>query len=309
MIVVFGSVNADLVARVGRLPRSGETLAGDAFAMVPGGKGANQALAARRAGAEVLLAGATGDDAFRAPALAGLAAAGVDLARVGIAGAPTGVALIHVDAEGGNAITVIAGANALADPDRVDDALLDDRCTLVLQLEVPLDAVARLARRAHGRGARVLVNAAPVAPLPAALTAAIDVLVVNEHEARELAGPSGMPGAPAAFAAAWHRRHGTAVVVTLGAAGVVAAADGRLHNVAAPQIEVVDTTGAGDAFVGTLAAALDRGLDWPQALVAATAAGALACTAFGAQGAMPDAARIAALAARLECAVAPLPPC
>ena len=123
--------------------------------------------------------------------------------------------------------------------------------------------MARLARRAHGRGARVLVNAAPAAPLPAALTAVIDVLVVNEHEARELAGPSGLPGAPAAFAAAWHRRHGTAVVVTLGAAGVVAAADGRLHSVAAPQIEVVDTTGAGDAFVGTLAAALDRGLDWP----------------------------------------------
>ena len=113
MIVVFGSINADLVARVERLPRSGETLAGDAFAMVPGGKGANQALAARRAGAEVLLAGATGGDAFRAPALAGLAAAGVDLAGVGRAVAPTGVALIHVDAEGGNAITVVAGANAI----------------------------------------------------------------------------------------------------------------------------------------------------------------------------------------------------
>ena len=307
MIVVFGSINADLVARVARLPRAGETLHGDAFAVVPGGKGANQALAARRAGAAVLLAGATGDDVFRAPALAGLAAAGVDLSRVRTVGASTGVALIHVDAEGRNAITVIAGANALADPDVVDGAVLGERSTLVLQFEVPVPAATALAQRARARGTRVLLNAAPANPLPATLATALDVLVVNEHEARVLATDTGLPDAPAAFAAAWHRRHGTAVVVTLGAAGVVAAADGRMHAVAAPEVEVVDTTGAGDAFVGTLAAALDRGLDWPGALAAATAAGALACTALGAQGALPAAARIDAVAGQLEVATSPLP--
>ncbi len=306
MIVVFGSINADLVARVARLPRAGETLAGDSFAVVAGGKGANQALAARRAGAEVMLAGATGDDAFRAPALAGLAAAGVDVSRVRTTAAPTGVALIHVDAEGRNAITVIAGANALADPDAVEDATLGERSTLVLQFELPVAAVTALARRARQRGARVLLNAAPAIPLPASLAATLDVLVVNEHEAQVLARETGLPDAPTAFAAAWHRRHGAAVVVTLGAAGVVAAADGRSHMLAAPRVEVVDTTGAGDAFVGTLAAALDRGLGWPGALAAATAAGALACTAFGAQGALPEAARIDALAGQLEVAISPL---
>ena len=199
-----------------------------------------------------------------APALAGLAAAGVDVARVRTAAAPTGVALIHVDAEGRNAITVIAGANALADPDAVEEAALGEHSTLVLQFELPVAAVTALARRARQRGARVLLNAAPAIPLPAALAATLDVLVVNEHEAQVLARETGLPDAPAAFAAAWHRRHGAAVVVTLGAAGVVAAADGRMHALAAPRVEVVDTTGAGDAFVGTLAAALDRGRAWPR---------------------------------------------
>jgi len=307
MIVVFGSINADLVARVARLPRAGETLAGDSFAVVAGGKGANQALAARRAGAEVMLAGATGDDAFRAPALAGLAAAGVDVSRVRTTAAPTGVALIHVDAEGRNAITVIAGANALADPDAVEDATLGERCTLVLQFELPVAAVTALARRARQRGARVLLNAAPAIPLPASLASTLDVLVVNEHEAQVLARATGLPDAPTAFAAAWHRRHGTAVVVTLGAAGVVAAAAGRSHTLTAPRVEVVDTTGAGDAFVGTLAAALDRGDTWPRAVAAASAAGALACTAIGAQGALPEATRIDTLAGQLEVAISPLP--
>src|SRR5690349_5724410 len=124
MIVVFGSINLDLVARVARLPRPGETLAGDGFATHPGGKGANQALAARRAGADVTLAGSVGNDTFASQALRGLAEAGVDLAHVHRTDAPTGVALIHVDAQGQNSITVVAGANAHADPARVPDSLL-----------------------------------------------------------------------------------------------------------------------------------------------------------------------------------------
>jgi ribokinase len=222
-------------------------------------------------------------------------------------GAPTGIALIHVDAEGRNAITVVAGANALADPDSVDDAALGEHCTLVLQFEVPLAAVTALAQRAKVRGTRVLLNAAPALPPSAAIAAALDVLVVNEHEAQVLAGAAGLPESPIAFAAAWHRRHGTAVVVTLGGAGAVASAQGRLHAAAAPEVHVVDTTGAGDAFVGALAAGLDRGRDWPAALAGAVAAGSLACTAFGAQGALPDDARIDALAAQLEVRTSPLP--
>ena len=165
MIVVFGSVNLDLVARVERLPREGETIAGTSFAALPGGKGANQALAARRAGASVSMAGAVGVDGFADTALRELVAAGVDLHAMRRVSMPTGVALIHVDAAGRNAITVIAGANAQAAPDDITDAALGPGTTLVLQLEVPLEAVATIAIRARQQGARVILNAAPAHPL------------------------------------------------------------------------------------------------------------------------------------------------
>jgi ribokinase len=308
MVVVFGSVNLDLVARVERLPRAGETLAGASFAALPGGKGANQALAARRAGARALFAGAVGTDAFADTALAGLGTAGVDLSGVRRVGVPTGVALIHVDARGENCITIVPGANALADADAIPDAALGPATILLLQLEVPLAAVIAAAQRARRRGARVLLNAAPAHPLPAELLAALDVLVVNEHEARTISEDLGLPLVAADFAAAFHRRFGCAVVVTLGANGLVAAADGRFHVAPAPGVNVVDTTGAGDAFTGALAAALDRGAGWPRALAEGLAAGSLACTGAGAQAALPDAAAIADLAATLEedCGTRPL---
>ncbi|MBK6603781.1 MAG: ribokinase [Betaproteobacteria bacterium] len=297
MIIVFGSVNLDLVARVARLPQPGETLAGEAFAMLPGGKGANQALAAARAGGEVRLVAAVGDDAFAAPALARLAAGGVDLAGVRRVGAPTGVALIHVDGRGENAITVVAGANALADPAWLPDESLEAGTTLLLQLEVPLAAVVAAAARARTRGARVMLNAAPMQLLPQALVATLDVLLVNETEAAAMAGMLGAPATPDEFATAVHRKFGVATVVTLGGEGAFAAADGHLYAVPAPPVRVVDTTGAGDAFCGALAAALDRSATWPRALAEAIAAGSLACTASGAQPALPDAQAIAALAA------------
>ncbi|MEO8677254.1 MAG: ribokinase [Casimicrobiaceae bacterium] len=300
MIVVFGSINLDLVARVARLPRPGETLAGSAFAAHPGGKGANQALAAERAGADVLLFGAVGSDAFATPALRGLDDAGMDLTGVDHVEGPTGVALIHVDDLGENSITVVAGANDRADPASVPDALLAPGTTVLMQLEVPLSAVAALAQRARGRGARVILNAAPWQPLPHALLSSLDVLVVNESEAAAIAHALGAPATPEAFATGLFRRFGCAVVVTLGADGALAVVGARLIRASAPILRVVDTTGAGDAFTGVLAAELHSGASWNRALAAGVAAGTVACMNVGAQSALPAAASIEKLASTVE---------
>lgn len=300
MIVVFGSINLDLVARTERLPRPGETMNGLSFAMLPGGKGANQAIAARRAGAEVAMAGAAGADVFATAALAGLIAAGVDVAWVRESAMPTGVALIHVDASGQNAITVVAGANAEALGANVPDAALGPETTVALQLEVPVEAVREFAARARRRGARVVLNAAPAQALPPALLAAVDVLIVNAIEATAIATALGLPRTPQAFAAAMCRHHGCAVVVTLGRRGVACAAEGALITAPAPAVDVVDTTGAGDAFVGALVAALDRRAEWPRAIAEGVAAGSLACTVAGAQPGLPNAAAIRRLADVVE---------
>ncbi len=297
MVVVFGSINLDLVARVALLPQPGETIAGIAFAALPGGKGGKQARAARRAGAEVAMAGAVGIDDFAATALSGLIAAGVDVGWVQQVAGPTGVALIHVDAAGQNAITVVAGANAVAEAATVPDTALAPATTVVLQLEVPMDAVRAIASRAKQRGARVILNAAPAHALPASLLSDLDALIVNAIEAGTLADSLDMSRTPEDFAAAAHRRYGCAVIVTLGPRGIVAAVDGTMLSVEAPPVKVVDTTGAGDAFAGVLAAALDGGADWRNAIAEGVAAGSLACTVPGAQPALPEAAAIRLLAA------------
>ena len=301
MIVVFGSVNVDLTARVERFPQPGETIAGLSFSVVPGGKGANQALAARRAGASVAIVGAVGTDAFASTALSGLSGAGVDTAGVRRLDGSTGIAVIEVDARGQNSIVVVPGANGSVAAADLHDAVLGPDATLVLQLEVPLDAVAGAAQRARGRGARVVLNAAPATALPATLLSAIDVLIVNEHEARALAVAYSMPSSPESFAIAIRQRFGSAVVVTLGERGALACVtEDELLAAAAPSVDVVDTTGAGDALVGALAAALDRGAAWPRALAEGVAAGSLACRAAGAQAALPLAEPIAQLAADIE---------
>jgi len=204
--------------------------------------------------------------------------------------------LIHVDAAGQNAITVVPGANAEAKADTVPDSALEANTTLLLQLEVPMPAACDVAVRAKRRGARVILNAAPAAELSMAFLDAVDVLIVNALEAGTLGAALAMPNAPEAFAAAMCKR-GVPTIVTLGARGVLAAADRTLFRIEAPAVEVVDTTGAGDAFAGVLAAALDRGTDWPTALAEGVAAGSLACTAPGAQRALPEAAAIRSLAA------------
>jgi ribokinase len=300
VIVVFGSVNLDLVARVPRLPRAGETLAGLAFQTSAGGKGANQALAARRAGSEVTLVGAVGADAFAAPALQCLEQDGVRLHVATDADQSTGVALIHVDDAGENAITVIAGANATLRSDRVPDVWLGASTTLVMQLEVPHAECLRLAQRARVRGARVVLNAAPASELDRDWLDALDVLVVNEHECKRVAAGFDAPSDPRSFASTLARRHGLLACVTLGSAGVLATDRQGLHRVPALRVDVVDTVGAGDAFVGVLAAALDAGASTRLALARAAAAGSLACTRRGAQPAMPSAAEIDGHATTLE---------
>jgi ribokinase len=299
MIVVLGSINLDLVARVPRFAEPGETLAAESFAVHPGGKGANQALAAARAGASVALVGAVGDDAFAGPALALLRAGGVDLARVRVVAGATGIALIDVTATGENAIRIVAGANAHAEAAAVDPAWLVPATTLVLQQEIPAGANLALAGRARAAGARVVLNAAPARDVDAALLDAIDVLVVNEPEMRAVAAAMRLPAQPEAFASAFARQRGRAAVITLGARGAVAADAQRSYALPAPRVPVVDTTGAGDAFVGALAAALDRGLGLGAALARGVAAGSLACGHAGAQPALPRAAEIERLAATL----------
>ena len=299
MVVVFGSINLDLVAQVLRIPAPGETLAGQSFSMVPGGKGANQALAASRAGAKVAIIGAVGRDAFATNALANLEASGVDLAGVVATDSSTGIALIHVDSKGENSITVIAGANGDARAAQVPVELLGPATTLVLQLEVPMAQVMELAMRARLRGTRVVLNAAPAVPLSEDLLSLVSTLIVNEGEAAIVGAALGLPTLPDLFAKAAAARFQCGVVVTLGSAGAIAVRDNEHILVAAPSTAVVDTTGAGDALVGAFAAALDRGASLRQALTEGIAAGSLACTGRGAQAALPDRGAIMRLAATL----------
>jgi ribokinase len=296
MIIVFGSINLDLLATVDRLPNAGETLIARSFAMGPGGKGANQALAARRAGSSVAMVGAVGSDTFAVPALALLREDGVDISRVRAVNTPTGVALIHVDAQGENAITVVAGANACTSADWVPDTAFDASTIIVMQLEVSLPEVDALARRAHAAGSRVILNAAPAQPLSAKVLHQIDVLIVNESEAETISAALDLAVAPVQFVSQYRTRFGRDAIVSLGPRGLVASSPTGAITVAAPSVNVVDTVGAGDALVGALAAALDRKTPWMRALKEAVAAGSLACTQAGAQPSLPRQHAIAAIA-------------
>ncbi|MEO8487606.1 MAG: ribokinase [Betaproteobacteria bacterium] len=305
MIVVFGSINADLVARVDALPRAGETQLATGYAVHAGGKGANQALAARRAGAQVSLRGAVGRDSFATIALATLRDAGVDVERVETTDDATGLALIHVDPQGRNTITVVAGANRSVRACALEDRDLRNASTLMLQFELPLSEVIAVAQRAHACGARVILNASPSAPLAEALLGAVGVLVVNEHEATVVARAAGLPEGTEAFCGAAADRWNLTAIVTLGAEGVVAADASQVVRVPAAPVAVADTTAAGDAFVGALAAALERRATLVEALADGAAAGSHACGIAGAQPSIAgrdlwsESARTLAAAARV----------
>jgi ribokinase len=296
MVVVFGSINLDLVTRVARLPSPGETLTGRGFASYPGGKGANQALAAARAGAAVRMYGAVGSDAAADSALALLRAGRVDLTGVQVVDAPTGCATILVDDAGENAIVVVPGANDQVDPAAVHDAVLTSDTVLLLQHEVPPSANGALIARAASAGTRIVLNAAPALSLERRLLETVNMLIVNESEAAALATMLGFPTEAVAFAAsAATAIEGLEVVVTRGAAGAVSICDDDEIHVAPPPVAVVDTTGAGDAFAGAYAAARDGGNDRATAMRIAVAAGSLACTMHGAQSSLPARAAIDAL--------------
>ena len=292
-ITVVGSINLDLIATVERLPAPGETVTGGDFGTAPGGKGANQALAARRAGAQVRMIGAVGKDAFAAEALSLLEEGGVDLSHVGRVHAPTGTALILVDARGENVIAVVPGANKSVVPGDLAFAGLKKGEYMLLQQEIPLETVAVALRAAREAGAISVLNTAPFRAEAAPFIGEADYVVANETEfdlyADALSLPEGdRPRRMAAFA----ERTGRTLIVTLGADGVHAAAPGETLAVPAMKVKPVDTVGAGDTFCGYLAASLASGLPLEQALRRATAAASLACLKEGAQPSIPLAAEV-----------------
>lgn len=295
-VLVIGSLNADLVAHAPRLPQPGETVIGASFHLVAGGKGANQAVAAARLGAAVAMVGRVGDDAFGALLRGELERAGVGIEHVTIdPTAPTGTGHLIVAADGQNAIVVASGANARVEPADLRDAapVWDGVSLLVLQLEIPLPTVAAAIRTATARGIPVLLNAAPACPLPDELLADVTWLVVNEIELEQLLGRPAGSVAEAIEAATTLRRGEQHLVVTLGAAGAVLSGPATSLHVPAPLVDVVDTTAAGDAFVGALAAALDRGLATADAVRESVVAGSLACTKLGAIPSLPTRAELA----------------
>jgi len=293
MIVVFGSINADLIFPVAALPRPGETLLAQTMRIEAGGKGANQAVAAALDGATVAMVGAVGTDALAVPALAGLKQAGVDVSRVMRLAEPTGCATICTDQDGRNQIVVALGANAVARAEQADDALFAAPSVLLTQMEARPEETAAVILRARARGARTVHNLAPPAPLSPAALAAVEILVVNEHEAAWLARYLGVSGERAALLAG---ALGNTVIRTLGGAGVEWAGVAGSGHIAACDVEVRDTTAAGDCFVGVLAAALDRGAALADAIARANVAAGLACTRYGSQSSLPNAAMITAAA-------------
>lgn len=306
-VLIVGSLNMDLVVGVDVHPRPGDTVLGSDLTTHPGGKGANQAAAAARVGGRVRMLGRLGRDAYGDALERALTDVGVDTSRLERLDAPTGVALITVDPKGENMIVVSPGANRRLRPDSLDAGAFRDAAVLLTQLEVPLETVERAVELAREAGGRVILNAAPGRELPASLLNRLDVLVVNEGEAALLAGlphPSAAEGAAgdldafAARAAAALLRLGPgAVVVTLGAAGALwTSQDGRTDRIDAHPVEVVDTTAAGDAFCGALAARLAEGALLADAVRFANAAGALTTTRKGAQPSLPDREAVLALA-------------
>ena len=309
MIVVFGSLNVDMLVTVDHLPRPGETVLTPDYVLVPGGKGANQACAAARAaggGGEVTMIGQVGQDDWGPIATHLLIEAGVDTSHIGRAARPTACALIWVDKAGENAIVVASGANLEARAEQVPDALLGPDTWLVVQMEVPVEQNWPLIERAHARGARIILNVAPAQAVPAAVLGKIHILVVNEIEAAMVAeaeglaaeglGPAGLASAddPRGAARALAARHGLTCIVTLGRDGAAAFAPDGAWSVGALPITPIDTTGAGDGFVGTLAAALNAGAPLPDALRRASVGAALACLTVGCQSAFAGADAIAA---------------
>jgi len=291
MITVFGSINVDLVLKTERLPAPGETVLCPSYDTVPGGKGANQALAAAKAGSPVRLVGCVGDDDFKHVALHDLQKAGVDLSAIRTTASRTACAAVMVDAVGENAIVVASGANRDASAAFIPSETCELDNLLMLQMEVPLEENWRAAEDAKAAGLKVMLSVAPAAPVPPEILGLIDYLLVNEIEGRTIAsitrlGHLRSDELPQNLA----QRYGLTCVLTLGSLGAIAANPDTVWRVPALKIDhIVDTTGAGDAFAGCFAAALMKGEDTESALAFAAAGAGLSCTALGAQQSFPTA--------------------
>ena len=294
-MVVVGSANMDLVGLAERLPRPGESVLGDDFVMTPGGKGANQAIAAARAGSRCVLLGAIGSDSFGVTINARLSASGVDTGHLRTSYGPSGVALVMVDRSGENSILVSPGANrTFLGLSAAEEEVIANSDVLLCQQEIPAATVTAAAQAARAAGTRVILNAAPARELSADLLAAVDLLVVNQSEAEALAGH---PDPAAADLLALVPR----VVLTLGGGGsLYADRDGRSERIPAFRVEVADTTAAGDAFTGALAVAWGEGRDIVEAVRWASAAGAACVRKVGASNSLPTRADIDALFATGE---------
>ncbi|MFJ4287708.1 ribokinase [Paenarthrobacter nicotinovorans] len=295
-IVVVGSLNADLTIYTERLPQPGETVHGNGFAVNPGGKSANQAVAASKLGGKVTLIGAVGEDSNGTMLLESTANAGVDVSRVRRSDTATGVAVISVDANGENSIIISAGANGTLAPADVDFAAFRDAAVVCLCLEVGIDTVVAAAQAGHDAGATVLLNLSPYAEVPELLAGLSDVLLVNAHEAALFLGSEADIPSADANAEAWEPvrsqfadRGLQRVLVTLGSQGSVVldslARGEQLTRIAPTRVSAVDTTGAGDAFTGAVAARLAAGDSLVDAASFASVAAALAATKKGTQAA------------------------
>jgi ribokinase len=290
-VFVLGSINQDFVLKVERRPQPGETVTNAELSTHNGGKGANQAAAAALLGASVTFLGRVGDDEFGEPLVQALGEKGIDTSLVERASdASTGAAFITVTPDGENAITVAPGANRSLTPQEVDAAsgAIGNARVLVAQMEIPVETVLRAVGVASERGTRALVNLAPTFEVPRELLERLDPLVVNEHEATFLLGNE-VEGVDGALSAAPELLSlgPRSAVITIGEAGAVFADGESVEHILAPKVEVVDTTGAGDAFVGALATCLAGGASLEEAVAYAVRAGAAAVTREGAQGALP----------------------
>jgi ribokinase len=294
MIVVFGSLNMDMVMHLEKMPRPGDTVLCPNYQRVPGGKGANQAVAAAKAGASVKLFGQIGDDEFGREILTSLKSSVVD--TVGVVfnkEAPTGCAMVCVNSHGENMIAVASGANLEAREAEIPNFLLSKETTLLLQMETQVDENWKLIRRAKKYGARIILNLAPAHDIPQDVLQSIDILVLNQIEATLLALHLGFDViSPAVLAKRVAANYGITCIVTLGREGAMACTPEESWGVSAMEIEAVDTTAAGDAFVGVLAASLDDNMDLPLALRRASVASGLACLNRGAQVSLPSSRQI-----------------
>jgi len=302
LIIVFGSIGLDIVQSVRHLPRPGETVLTADYAMLPGGKGANQALAAARAGAAVRFAASIGDDDFGRRALVNLDQAGVNIADVARRGRPTACATISVDSAGENQIVVSSGANLETVAAQMNPMAGD---IVLQQMEIPLPEIWAGIDLTHARGAKTVLNAAPFQPIPASALAKLDVLIVNEVEAQMLGddlglGAAGLPG----ICAGVRERFATTVVLTVGAGGAMAFSHDQTLQAGILAIQALDTVGAGDAFVGAFVTAMADDMSLADCLRWGSVAGGLTCLKSGAQDVVPE--RAAIEARRDEISITPI---